>query len=335
MAAAPEPLLTDLLRQVSRSFYLTLRILPRPVRAQIGLAYLLARTTDTIADTGILPVEKRLAALAALRERIMGRTQAALDFGSFAEAQGSPAERTLLIRIEESLKLLATQSAEDGQLIRTVLDIITTGQELDLLRFGSASPANVLALESAADLEDYTYRVAGCVGEFWTRLCCRHLFVAGSVDEKALLADGVRFGRGLQLVNILRDLPADLRQGRCYLPKQHLAALGLQPADLLDRTREAALRPVYLGLVDEAATHLAAGWRYTNALPPSQWRVRLACASPVLIGARTLELLRAGPILDPDRRIKVSRGEVRSILWRSLWRVPFPGAFRRLHAVGV
>ncbi len=42
--------LNDLLKRTSRSFYLTLRVLPAAVRPQIGLAYLLARTTDTVAD---------------------------------------------------------------------------------------------------------------------------------------------------------------------------------------------------------------------------------------------------------------------------------------------
>src|SRR6187431_2802735 len=71
-ASAPGELLTSLLREVSRSFYLTLRVLPRPVRAQIGLAYLLARTTDTIADTDVIPVAGRLRALEQLRRRILG-----------------------------------------------------------------------------------------------------------------------------------------------------------------------------------------------------------------------------------------------------------------------
>jgi len=44
----------DLLKATSRSFYLTLRVLPAAVRSQIGLAYLLARTTDTIADTELV-----------------------------------------------------------------------------------------------------------------------------------------------------------------------------------------------------------------------------------------------------------------------------------------
>jgi farnesyl-diphosphate farnesyltransferase len=313
-----EPLLTDLLRQVSRSFYLTLRVLPRPVRSQIGLAYLLARTTDTIADTGILPVEQRLNALAALRERIMGRTGGTLNFGAFAQSQGSPAERTLLVRVEESLALLGKQNDGDAQLIRTVLDIITTGQELDLLRFGAASRERIVALANDADLEDYTYRVAGSVGEFWTRVCCRHLFAPGEVNETQLLADGVRFGRGLQLVNILRDLPRDLREGRCYLPADELRAVGLTPHDLLRPDTLGNLRPVYDRWIAAAHGHLAAGWRYTNTIPRNQRRVRLACAWPILIGARTLALLRAGNPLDPARRLKVTRGEVRGVLFGSL-----------------
>src|SRR5690242_1484273 len=96
MAAASNELLTDLLRDVSRSFYLTLRVLPKSIRPQIGLAYLLARTTDTIADTGILPVEQRLQSRRALRERISGTSSAVLDFGQLAKNQSSPGERVLL-----------------------------------------------------------------------------------------------------------------------------------------------------------------------------------------------------------------------------------------------
>src|SRR3954469_2702394 len=98
MARAHNDLLTDLLKAVSRSFYLTLRVLPKAIRRQIGLAYLLARTTDTIADTEIVSVEQRLKMLQALRERILGTSAVRLDFGQLAQQQGSPAERVLLER---------------------------------------------------------------------------------------------------------------------------------------------------------------------------------------------------------------------------------------------
>ncbi|MEW6306034.1 MAG: phytoene/squalene synthase family protein [Verrucomicrobiota bacterium] len=316
-------LLGALLKQVSRSFYLTLRILPPAIRPQIGLAYLLARTTDTIADTGIVSVEKRLSALNALRERILGTTAAPLDFGELARQQGLPAERVLLERCEEALSLLSTFSADDQQRIRDVLKTITSGQELDLQRFARASEQNIIALATDYELDDYTYRVAGCVGEFWTHMCRGHLFPVAPLDEKKLIENGIRFGKGLQLVNILRDLPKDLRQGRCYLPVERLNEAGLKPHDLLSLENETRLRPMYNELLDLAEAHLAAGWKYTNSLPRNCLRVGLACAWPILIGQDTIGKLRTGRVLDASQRIKTNRSEVRGIIIRSILLLPF------------
>ena len=69
------------------------------------------------------------------------------------------------------------------------------------------------------ELDDYTWRVAGCVGAFWTKLGVLTLgagFSSSPPDD--LLDEAVAYGKGLQLVNILRDLPADLKAGRCYVP---------------------------------------------------------------------------------------------------------------------
>src|ERR1700690_1347909 len=98
--------LNDLLKATSRSFYLTLRVLPAAVRPQIGLAYLLARTTDTIADTELVSVQGRLEALEALRLRILGTAGDPLDFGLLTQGCALPAEKVLLERVEEALCLL-------------------------------------------------------------------------------------------------------------------------------------------------------------------------------------------------------------------------------------
>lgn len=330
MPPGANALLTTLLRDVSRSFYLTLRVLPRTIRPQIGLAYLLARTTDTIADTAIVPVDRRLQALEALRLRILGDNAVPLAFGELASGQASTAERTLLERVESSLALLAELDPEDLRRVRTVLGTIVGGQSLDLRRFGRTDGATIVALGTDAELDDYTYRVAGCVGEFWTHMCRAHLFPQADLDETALLWDAVRFGKGLQLVNILRDLPRDLHQGRCYVPTELLGPRGLEPVDLLDRAVEPRFRPVYNPLLDRAEAHLRAGWKYTNALPPGHARVRLACAWPILIGMETIRRLRTENVLDPSQRIKVPRSKVRAIVLRSLIAYPFPGWRRQI-----
>ncbi len=322
--------LNDLLKQTSRSFYLTLRVLPAAVRPQIGLAYLLARTTDTIADTEILSVTQRLDALHALRGRILGQNSAPLNFSTFAREQGSPAERALLENVEAALAELQKLSVADLQLIRAVLDTITSGQELDLQRYTGASAQNIIALRTDAELDDYTYRVAGCVGEFWTKICRAHIFPNAKLDDAQLLADGIRFGKGLQLVNILRDLPADLRNGRCYLPADGLAKLGLSPADLLDPASEPKLRPLYNEWLDRAEAHLTAGWAYTNSLPWCYMRVRLACAWPILIGTKTIERMRKSNVLDASQRFKIARSEVKWLMARSVLLYPFPGLWQKM-----
>jgi farnesyl-diphosphate farnesyltransferase len=334
MAQRSPELLTSLLKEVSRSFYLTMRVLPGAIRPQISLAYLLARTTDTIADTEILPVERRLEALEILRTRILGISKALVDFGELAKHQGSPAEKVLLERCEDSLALLSPFPNEDQQCIREVLNTITSGQESDLKRFVGANEKHIIALQTEAELDDYTYRVAGCVGEFWTKICVAHQFSNPNIPTNEHLPEtsfeqlGVRFGKGLQLVNILRDLPRDLENGRCYLPADKLAEAGLTPADLLQPANEMKLRPLYDHYLDLAESHLAAGWKYTNRIPRGQIRVRLACAWPILIGAKTIQKLRSATILDPAERVKVSRGEVRNLICKSVMLYPFAQAWK-------
>jgi farnesyl-diphosphate farnesyltransferase len=326
--------LNELLRPTSRSFYLTLRVLPRRIRPQIGLAYLLARTTDTIADTALIAVSHRLEALRQFRTALHAAKSGPLNFGPLAQQQASPAERELLLQTEASLAALEELTAADQRLVREVLDTIISGQELDLQRFGGATSLQIVALQNDADLDDYTYRVAGCVGKFWTQLCRAHipdlLSSQAASPEPEFEKNGIRFGKGLQLVNILRDLAADLNQGRCYLPKDVLQAAGFQPTDLLSAANENHFRPVYDRYLKLAIDHLAAGWDYTNQIHRKHVRLRLACAWPILIGLETLQRLRSARVLDPAQRVKISRAEVRNLMLRTLLRYPFRSAWQRL-----
>lgn len=334
MSDAAPGIPSSLLREVSRSFYLSLRLLPAQVRAQIAVAYLLARATDTIADTAVLPVADRLDALRRLRERILGCETSPLVLEGLAKNQANPGEGALLGRIEEVVAILDRFACFDRCCVREVLATITSGQELDLQRFQGAGSARILALQNDEELEDYLFRVAGCVGGFWTRLCRSHLYPEAPLDLPRYLDDAVRFGRGLQLVNILRDLPADLRQGRCYVPADGLQRAGLTPDDLLDPASEPRFRALYGGLLARAHEYLASGWRYTCLTPRRQVRVRIACALPILIGQDTLRLLEAENVLDATRRIKVPRRRVRALLAKTVFWHPFPSRWERLFAAG-
>ncbi len=329
-----------LLRQVSRSFYLTLQVLPHEIKPQLSIAYLLARAADTIADTGLVQVRKRMEALLQLRKCIEdtaeGRSVSLPDFGVLAEAQnesegeGTPAERSLLQNLGSVLDTLRSFTEKDRQCVRDVLLTITHGQEMDLIRFGSASASNIVAIDTEADLDEYIYCVAGCVGEFWTNICRAHPLSEVPLDDEKMLQDGIRFGKGLQLVNILRDLAKDLHLGRCYIPQEHLEQYDLKPHQLLDPNSMDRLSPLYERYLIQAEDYLSSGWRYTNTIPLRYMRIRLACSWPILIGMRTLQQLHSDNVLDDHHRVKLSRHDMRRLILKTTALYPFPCIWERL-----
>lgn len=238
-----------LLKRVSRSFYLTLRLLPGEVRESIALAYLLARLTDTLADGAATDGEKELLAR-------QGEIRAQLE------------------------------KSPDREAIRVVWQTIQEGQRFDRERF--AAPGSPPLSEE--ELDRYTYLVAGCVGEFWTKLCAQKLasFSRRPVSEMTDL--GILFGKGLQLVNILRDRHADAQLGRVYVPPERLEAT--------------------LAL---ARGYLRGAERYVKSV--KNHRVRAACALPLLLAVGTLDLVQRTP---EAFRPKVSRVRVWWLLARAL-----------------
>jgi farnesyl-diphosphate farnesyltransferase len=227
---------------------------------------------------------------------------------SFVPLQENAAERTLLDSLSDCLEWLEQIERADRDDIRAVLEKITHGQMLDLHRFNDTT--KVRALETAADLDEYTYLVAGCVGEFWTRLCFRHLQNFASLIQDEMLALGRRYGMGLQLINVLRDAGPDLRAGRCYFPNDELVAIGLSAAQILSESDR--LQPIYKRWMDKAQDGLACGMQYSRAI--RNRRVRAATVLPALIGARTLALLRQAGASALHQTIKVPRREVRAMI---------------------
>jgi len=316
-----------ILRAVSRSFYISIRFLPRRLRQPVGLAYLLARATDTVADTAQIPALVRAQMLADLSSVVQGEVSpdALVDLvNSFAPLQTNDVERQLIESLPNCLEELARSSCDDRDDIRSVLQKITKGQALDIARFGDMAQPRALATD--LELHEYTYLVAGCVGEFWTRLCFRHVRNFSDLPEMEMAELGKRYGNGLQLINILRDAHSDLQAGRCYFPIQELKEIGIDPSQIL-------LEPSRFEFIlekwrEEAQRGLIAGMGYVHAIRNP--RIRGATALPALIGARTLSMLRAAGPTELHRKIKVPRHEVRAMIARLAITLGGRGSVRRM-----
>ena len=300
-----------ILRRVSRSFFVSIFLLPKKLRNPVALGYLLARASDTIADTTELPIELRVENLQLLARGIQGEAlgDAIVELSvSLSPLQKNESERALIQSLASCLDWLDQSDDFEREQVRTVLAKINRGQILDLERF--RDPKQIVALESAADLDEYTYLVAGSAGEFWTRLCFQQLRKFSERGENEMLELGKRYGQGLQLINILRDAGGDLRSGRCYFPNDELAVAALEPSQIVREPQR--FLPIYRKWREKAEQGIKAGIEYSKAV--RNRRVRIATVLPALIGARTLALLReaGGTVL--HRHIKVSRKEVRAIV---------------------
>ena len=267
-----------LLRVHARTMALSLRLLPPSLREPLGLAYLLARVSDTIADSGRMAAEERVAWLQGIQAGLAKSPCEALPPVHVSEAF-TPAEHGLLDSLPRLLASLG-ESPDREELIALWREILE-GQLFDLQRFTSeAAPLNYNELEHYCDL------VAGSVGRCWTRLIAKHSprTLLAPVDELLPLASA--YGKGLQLLNILRDRDSDRTIGRQYVEE------GMVSEHL-----------------EQAHTWLAAGDRYLHALAPG--RILMASSLPLDLARATLPLVAAAI---PAERAKLSRHRVRMIL---------------------
>jgi farnesyl-diphosphate farnesyltransferase len=143
----------------------------------------------------------------------------------------------------------------------------------------------------------------------------------GTLKERpeTMASRGVRFGKALQMTNVLRDCGKDLRIGRCYLPQTLLDQHGLSPQDLLSPANSLRARPLMIELLRTTLDHFREALDYTLAIPAFSVRLRLACLWPILIGLETLMLLVDNAAwLDPQKVSKVRRNTVYRIIASSL-----------------
>ncbi len=301
--------LFELADRTARSFALTLRLLPGPVRREVCLAYLIARLTDSVADATSSPAVHRLAVLQSLDRALrQGTPWPVHELTRFAGQLSHPGEARLLAATAELEKFFLVQENSAHRRGLSVLATILSGQILDIERF-EGDVRNFTPDESS--LFDYTWRVAGCVGEFWTEVLDAKLPSCLGLPVAEMAALGRRYGQGLQLLNILRDAPSDWTNGRCYLPPGAREETDASDCpglpEIFQRVR------TYIPLCRD---WLDDGIRYAEAL--SGRRVKAASQLPALLGHLTLDRLERADYQTWQNRIKVPRREVRWLLCKSL-----------------
>jgi farnesyl-diphosphate farnesyltransferase len=208
----------NLLRKTSRTFALTIPLLPAPTRGEVEVAYLLFRIIDSFEDARLWSPERRIDALDRFSALLENDPEACAPL--VAECQREPPVThegylELLSKMPLVLGVFSAVRAPARACIRRHVRRSADRMAGFVRRCEADGKLTLMTLE---DLGAYCYSVAGIVGEMLTEL---YLLERPELDPVAaeLRSSAVEFGEGLQLVNILKDAARDAEEGRTYLPR--------------------------------------------------------------------------------------------------------------------
>lgn len=224
-------------RRSRSNFYYAFLALPRARREALYAVYAFCRTVDDIADVESDGPDARRRRLAEWRADV------ARCYGTGGEPQ-QPIARRLAAAVRAY------------PIPRAALEAIIEGVEMDL---------DGATFATAEDLYPYCYRVASAVG-----LCCVEIF--GYTDPRTR-DYAVNLGLALQLTNIVRDVGADARAGRVYLPQDDLRAFGVTIDDLRAGRMTDAFRKLMSHQAERARSFYRAAW---EAFPAADARSLVA-----------------------------------------------------------
>ncbi len=295
-----------LLKQNSRSLYLSAKIMPADIRKTFYCGYLLCRVADTIADTTLIASDKRINLIKGYPDMLEKQDRPSLnafkEAASEAAADIYPSEKILLDNIDVCLNEFNTLSRPHRKLILDVAHYVCLGMEWDLSYFPEENSGLLKAVPTERKTEEYCNFMGGEPGVFWAKL------LLNGKEDADFVENARKIGKALQITNILRDIPADIKIGRSYLPLTDLSKHDLMPQDLLDKKNYRKLRPVIYKWITWGIENLKAAPSFLSKIPKYKLANRAAVAWPVLWSLDTFYLLAlAGNLLDGGKKQKIPK----------------------------
>jgi len=305
-----------MVRQVSRTFALSIEQLPPLLRDAVSVAYLMFRISDGIEDHEAMPPARKVALLDEWAAVLEGRAPAAGLAHRVDDLDAADPEVEVIRETPQVLDWLRALPAPFQEPIVAHVHATTRG----MARWQQHGPF----VEDEPALDDYMHEVAGRVGYLVTDLFA--LYSPAIMDRRELLMPLSReCGLALQTVNVIRGIRKDYERGWVFVPRTFLSQMGLTGETLLEPQCEPQALAVVAQLADKADRHLAHGLSFITAFPRSEHSLRLALMWPFLFAARTLALSRNNPnVLRSEA--KMTRGEIGRIVaeskllgWSNAW----------------
>jgi len=308
-----------LLKNTSRSLYLSVQALPPKIRPAFGIAYLLCRYADTIADTELLPAARRIYWIERFPQLVQEQNpkeekQLISEISGQAE---NPYEAQLIEHLSDCLQVYNQIGKTQKTFILEVVRAVCEGMKIDLSYFPHENFSVPKAFERDEDLAHYCRLMGGKPGRFWSQLIYHTAKIP--LEEEQFYKLGEHIGDALQIVNILRDSPKDFQLGRCYFPQSDLEKAHLSTSDLLSCAHSARFEPIKHKWLLWGKQNLENAKKYYALLPKREVRIRISVVWPMLWTADTfIKLAQEPDLLNAQKRVKIPR----SVIYRTMLITP-------------
>lgn len=298
----------NILQGVSRTFALTIPVLPKPLSEVVGNAYLLCRIADTIEDEVSLSPEQKRDFSSQFIDVVAGRA-ASQDFAEALYPLLSNttllAERDLVKNTPRVIRITHATTPAQRAAIERCITIMAKGMTVFQI-----NPSHG-GLNDITHLDKYCYYVAGVVGEMLTELFCEYS------DEirrhrKEMLELAVSFGQGLQMTNILKDFWEDRKRGVCWLPQDMFELAGGNLADASEERAREMLGEGLQQLIAITNAHLENALTYTLLIPDHEKGMRKFCLLALGMAVLTLRKINQNRMFSGGKEVKITRRAVKS-----------------------
>ncbi len=273
-----------ILGSVSRTFALTIPLLPPAIEVVVGNTYLLCRIVDTIEDAANLQPETKQHLSKLFLDAVLEKSSVQSFVESCLRAlhgYGNPDELDLIAHTPTVLRILHTCTLQDQAAVSRCVSIMSEGMS----RFHGKQ--SQIGLKDLKEFEEYCYVVAGVVGELLTTIFSNHSseFARNFQGQENLALD---FGQALQMTNILKDSPEDRARGVSWKPA------GMTQLDLL---RIAHIK-------------LEASMKYILRIPKKDIGIRRFCFLAFGLAVMTLSKIAQREQFNNKDEVKLSRKTV-------------------------
>lgn len=305
-----------MLRNVSRTFALSIEQLPQILREIVTIAYLLFRVSDCFEDHESLTAEHKAKLLRLWAQVIHGSCSVEKLTHEISSLDGDNPE----VYVAQHANILIERLKKFPQEPRKILTDHVYKTSLGMARWQEHGPY----VNNEKEMDDYMFQVAGRVGYLLTNIFAWHSPSIYKLKKK-LMPLGHEFGLALQTVNIIRGLRRDYERGWVFIPIAFYKKMGLTREGLFEPSNiDKALKVVEM-LANKAQRHLNNALIYTTMLPRTQRQIRLFCIWPLLFAVKTLAMSRNNTrVLTAE--VKITRSQIKKIVntsklffWSNLW----------------